>query len=44
MNSYLIKNATIVNEGSSFVGDLLVENGIIKKIDSSITINSMTEI
>ena len=44
MNSYLIKNATIVNEGSSFVGDLLVENGIIKKIDPSITINSMTVI
>ena len=44
MNSYLIKNATIVNEGSSFVGDLLLENGIIKKIDSSITINSMTVI
>ena len=44
MNSYLIKNATIVNEGSSFVGDLLVENGIIKKIGSSITINSMTVI
>ena len=44
MNSYLIKNATIVNEGSSFVGDLLVENGIIKKIDSSITTNSMTVI
>ena len=44
MNSYLIKNAAIVNEGSSFVGDLLVENGIIKKIDSSITINSMTVI
>jgi len=31
MNSNLIKNATIINEGSSFVGDLLVENGIIKK-------------
>ena len=42
MNSYLIKNATIVNEGSSFVGDLLVENGMIKKIGSSITTNSMT--
>ena len=40
MNSYLIKNATIVNEGSSFIGDILVENGIIKKIDSSITANS----
>ena len=44
MNSYLIKNATIVNEGSSFVGDLLVENGMIKKIGSSITTNSMTVI
>ena len=44
MNSYLIKNANIVNEGSSFVGDLLVENGIIKKIGSSITTNSMTVI
>ena len=44
MNSYLIKNAAIVNEGSSFVGDLLVENGIIKKIGSSITTNSMTVI
>ena len=40
MNSYLIKNATIVNEGSSFIGDILIENGIIKKIDSSITANS----
>ena len=44
MNSYLIKNATIVNEGSSFVGDLLVENCMIKKIGSSITTNSMTVI
>ena len=37
MNSYLIKNATIVNEGSSFVGDVLIENGVIKKVDSFIT-------
>ena len=44
MNSYLIKNATIVNEGSSFVGDVLIENGIIKKVDSSITTSSMTVI
>jgi dihydroorotase len=42
MNSYLIKNATIVNEGSSFVGDVLIENGVIKKVDSSITTSSMT--
>ena len=44
MNSYLIKNATIVNEGSSFVGDVLIENGIIKKVDTSITTSSMTVI
>ena len=44
MNSYLIKNATIVNEGSSFVGDVLIENGVIKKVDSSITTSSMTVI
>ena len=37
MNSYLIKNATIVNEGATFLGDLLIENGFIKKIASSIT-------
>ena len=44
MNSYLIKNATIVNEGSSFVGDVLIENGVIKKVDSSIPTSSMTVI
>ena len=44
MNSYLIKNATIVNEGSSFVGDVLIENGVIKKVDSSITTSTMTVI
>jgi dihydroorotase len=44
MNSFLIKNATIVNEGSSFVGDVLIENGVIKKVDSSIPTSSMTVI
>jgi dihydroorotase len=44
MNSYLIKNATIVNEGSSFVGDVLIENGVIKKVDSFITPSSNTVI
>ena len=41
MNSYLIKNATIVNEGSTFLGDVLIENGIIKKISASISTNSI---
>lgn len=42
MNSYLIKNATIVNEGATFLGDLLIENGFIKKIASSITATNIT--
>lgn len=36
MNSYLIKNATIVNEGTTTKGDVLIENGLIKEISSSI--------
>jgi dihydroorotase len=34
----IIKNATIVNEGSSFKSDVLIEQGIIKKIASQITV------
>ena len=34
--SYLIKNARIVNEGIVFEGDVLIENGRIAKIDTSI--------
>tara|TARA_R110000787_G_scaffold25308_7_gene71164 strand:- start:4678 stop:6015 length:1338 start_codon:yes stop_codon:yes gene_type:complete len=44
MNSYLIKNAKIVNEGTTFLGDILIENGIIKKISKSITESSVTTI
>lgn len=36
MNSYLIKNARIVNEGTTQKGDVLVENGIIQQIGSDI--------
>lgn len=36
MSSVLIRNATIVNEGKSFPSDLLIKNGRIEKIDSSI--------
>jgi dihydroorotase-like cyclic amidohydrolase len=32
MNSYLIKNALIVNEGKIIAGDLLIRNGRIEKI------------
>lgn len=34
--SILIKNARIVNENKTFLGDVLIENEIIKKISSEI--------
>ncbi|MGY0425523.1 MAG: dihydroorotase [Polaribacter sp.] len=37
MSSFLIKNATIVNENNTFKGDLLIENEMIKQISSEIT-------
>jgi dihydroorotase len=36
--SILIKNATIVNENSTFKGDVLIENEIIKEVATSIQI------
>ena len=36
MNSYLIKNARIVNEGAVQHGDILIENGLIKEVAASI--------
>jgi dihydroorotase len=36
MPSILIKSATIINEGKSFEGDLLVKDGIIEKISGQI--------
>ena len=36
----IIKNAKIVNEGNIFEGDILIENDIIKEIDSSISVKS----
>jgi len=38
MHTYLIKNARIVNEGRSFYGDLLIKNGRIEKIATSIEV------
>ena len=38
MKDYLIKGGTIVNEGKTFVGDLLLRNGIIEKISANITV------
>lgn len=36
MSAYLIKNATIVNEGAIFKGDVLIEDQYIKKIAENI--------
>ncbi len=45
MSSYLIKNTTIVNEGKSVNGDVLIKNGRIEQIGGSIdTKNAIQEI
>lgn len=38
MSNYLIKGATIVNEGKLFASDVLIENGRITRIDSNIDV------
>ena len=38
MSSILIKSATIVNENSQFVSDLLVKDGLIERIDKQIDV------
>jgi dihydroorotase len=43
MSNYLIKNTTIVNEGRRFVGDVLIKDGRIEKIASSIDANFAVE-
>jgi dihydroorotase len=40
MSSILIKSATIVNEGKSFVSDLLIKDGMIEKIDKQIDVQA----
>ena len=37
MSSYLIKNTSIVNEGKTIHGDVLIKNGRIEKIASNIS-------
>lgn len=44
MKSYLIKNATIVNEGKKFVSDVLVKDERIERIDKDITLKNTTVI
>ena len=38
MQNYLIKNITIVNEGRSFQGDVLIRNERIEKIGSALQV------
>ncbi|MGJ8743404.1 dihydroorotase [Polaribacter sp.] len=42
--SILIKNATIVNENTTFIGDVLIENELIKEISSEIKTTKNVEI
>lgn len=44
MNSILIKQATIVNEGKEFIADVFIEDGLIAQIDTNINKNVKTEI
>ncbi|HET9278821.1 MAG TPA: hypothetical protein VFN95_11560 [Flavitalea sp.] len=40
MQKYLIRNITVVNEGSSLVNDVLIADGRIEKIDAVIATDS----
>ena len=40
----LIKNAKIVNENTTFLGDVLIENEIIKEISSDIKATENTQL
>lgn len=44
MNSYLIKAATIVNEGQQIVADVLIKDGFIEKIGQNLSAPNATEI
>ena len=44
MNSYLIKAATIVNEGQKTVADVLIKDGFIEKIGQNLSANGAQEI
>ena len=44
MDSLLIKNAKIINEGNIFVGDILIEGEIISSISNKINIDPGTEV
>ena len=39
MASTIIRNATLINEGKTFSSDVLIEDGLISKIDKNIFSN-----
>ncbi|MFD0941853.1 dihydroorotase [Pedobacter boryungensis] len=44
MNTYLIKGATLVNEGQQFIADVLIKNGLIEKIGQQLSAPEAQEI
>ena len=44
MNRILIKNATIINENNTFLGDVLIENEFIKQVAADIKNDETTQI
>lgn len=44
MTTILIKNATIVNENNTFLGDVLIENELIKQIATNIVSDENTQV
>lgn len=44
MNSYLIKNTTIVTNNETFVGDVLIEDELIKKVAENIKVSDDTTV
>jgi len=43
VNNYLIRNATIINENKQFIGDVLLKNGRIEKMDPNISVDYRCE-
>lgn len=44
MNTYLIKGATLVNEGRQFIADVLIKDGLIEKIGQDLSSTTAQEI
>lgn len=44
MNTYLIKSATLVNEGKQFIADVLIKDGLIEKIGKNLSYSTAQEI